>query len=155
MNEIEELKSVVCSSSFTPWHVHRTGSHIALRDVKGKPIFRKVVSQCSIEEYSVLLKNLQFIVHMVNAGAEMTELLRLYGWREGESLQTYLHSIENVCLLSNQVRLAALKAIGEAIEGFSDDVPLNTSLARCHRILANNTPDGSFVGAIKNTEAAS
>jgi len=67
--EQERLKLAASSADVRPWRVHRTGSHIALRDAKGATIIRKAVSQSGDDEYMVLLKNLNFIVAAVNAYA--------------------------------------------------------------------------------------
>lgn len=50
------------------------------------------------------------------------------------------------------VRLAALKALGAAITQFGDDAFRNESLLLCHRILANDDPDGRFRGETANSQ---
>jgi len=59
--------------SRTPWLVKRTGSHIAIMDSDGNPVVKKVVSQLSIEQYSQLSCNFDFIVNACNAAQSLKE----------------------------------------------------------------------------------
>lgn len=51
---------------------------------------------------------------------------------------------------SEQVRLAALFQVGLALEEPASHEQ-NEALGKAHRILANNRPDGEFVGAMDNS----
>ena len=61
--------SLILNASKTrkkPWKVHRTGSHIGLKDADGKFIIRVVVSRKSIAEYERLEADFEHIVDCVN-----------------------------------------------------------------------------------------
>lgn len=53
------------------------------------------------------------------------------------------------------VRLAALKAVGDAITNFGDHAYRNDALLLCHRILANNNAAGEHCGVAENHQANS
>lgn len=52
------------------------------------------------------------------------------------------------------VRLAALKETGKAISAAENDLTDIESMATAHRILANNNPDGQFLGDVVNASSA-
>ena len=49
-----------------PWKVHRTGSHIGIKDASGKFVIRKVVNMLSHEKYEQLSADFVFICGSVN-----------------------------------------------------------------------------------------
>lgn len=49
-----------------PWSIHRTGSHIGIKDAKGKFVFRKVVNSLTIDQYNRLEADLEHVVICVN-----------------------------------------------------------------------------------------
>lgn len=56
----------VVKTSPRPWVIHATGSHLGIKDAKGKFVFRKVVSQISIAEYNLLRSNFELIIYCLN-----------------------------------------------------------------------------------------
>lgn len=56
---------------------------------------------------------------------------------------------------TERVRLAALAEVGKAADVTRDEncVAAIEHICAAHRILANNNPDGQFVGSVENTYA--
>lgn len=52
-----------------PWAIHRTGSHLGIKDAAGKFVFRKVVSRLSIQEYEQLSADFELVVRQINAAS--------------------------------------------------------------------------------------
>lgn len=68
-----------------------------------------------------------------------------------ENLDGITKHIEN----AERVRLAALAEVGKAVTATETEncVAAIEHICAAHRILANNNPDGQFVGGVENTYA--
>jgi hypothetical protein len=63
---LQETSKGPITALSVPWIVHRTGSHIGIRDANGEFVIRKVVSTLTAKAYDRLSKNFEHIVGCVN-----------------------------------------------------------------------------------------
>lgn len=52
-----------------PWKLHRTGSHLGVKDAKGRFVIRKAVNNLSIAQFEQLLADFEALIAAVNQAA--------------------------------------------------------------------------------------